>query len=54
LVDGLSEAEVSSVFNNAAWKVIKDALKHARCIYVATFYMQVLKQQMKLTQVKGI
>jgi hypothetical protein len=54
LANGVSEAEASSVFNNAAWKVIKDAFKHARCISVVTYYTQVLKQWMKPTQVKGI
>jgi hypothetical protein len=49
LADGVSEAEGSLVFNNAAWKEIKDAFKHARCISVATYYTQVLKQQMKPT-----
>jgi hypothetical protein len=38
LADGVSEAEANLVFNNAAWKVIKDAFKHARCISVATYY----------------
>jgi hypothetical protein len=42
------------MFNNAALKVIKDTLKHARCTFVATYYTHVLKQQMKPTQVKGI
>jgi hypothetical protein len=42
------------VFNNIARKLIKDAFEHARCIFVATFYTQVLKQEMKPTQVKEI
>jgi hypothetical protein len=54
LANGVSEADAYSVFNNDAWKVIKDAFKHARCISVVTYYMQVLKQEMKPTQVKGI
>jgi hypothetical protein len=29
------------VFNNAARKVIKDVFKHARCIFVASYYTQV-------------
>jgi hypothetical protein len=33
---------------------MKDTFKHARCIFVATYYMQVLKQEMRPTQVKGI
>jgi hypothetical protein len=41
LVDEVSEDEVNLVFNNAAHKVIKDALKHARCISVASYYTQV-------------
>jgi hypothetical protein len=36
LADGVSEDEASLVFNNAAWKVIKNAFKHARCISVTT------------------
>jgi hypothetical protein len=38
LADGISEDEANLVFNNAAWKVIKNAFKHARCICVATYY----------------
>jgi hypothetical protein len=41
LVDGISEDEANLIFNNATQKVIRDAFKHARCISVATFYMQV-------------
>jgi hypothetical protein len=54
LANGVSEADAYSVFNNDAWKMIKDTFKHARCISVVTYYMQVLKQEMKPTQVKGI
>jgi hypothetical protein len=35
-------------------KVIKNAFKHTCCIFVATYYTQMLKQQMKSTQEKGI
>jgi hypothetical protein len=49
LADRVSEADVHSVFKNAAWKVIKDAFKHASYISIATYYTQVLKQQMKST-----
>jgi hypothetical protein len=42
------------MFNNAAWKMIKNAFKQSDCIYVAIYYTQVLKQHMKHTQVKGI
>jgi hypothetical protein len=38
LADGVSEDEAKLAFNNAAWKVIKDAFKHARCISVASYY----------------
>jgi hypothetical protein len=38
LANGVSEDEANLVFNNAAWKVIKDAFKHARCISVASYY----------------
>jgi hypothetical protein len=41
LADGISEDEANLIFNNAAQKVIKDAFKHARCIYVASYYTQV-------------
>jgi hypothetical protein len=54
LANRISEAEASSMFNNVAWKVINDTFKHARCISVATYSMQVLKQQMKPKQVKEI
>jgi hypothetical protein len=30
--------DVNRVFNNATWKVIKDAFKHAHCISVAPYY----------------
>jgi hypothetical protein len=42
-VDKVSEVEASSMFNNAARKVIKDAVKHARLISIVVYYMQVLK-----------
>jgi hypothetical protein len=41
LADDVSEDEANLIFNNAAWKVIKDTFKHARCIYVASYYTQV-------------
>jgi hypothetical protein len=41
LADGVSEGQANLVFNNDAWKVIKDAFKHARCISVASYYTQV-------------
>jgi hypothetical protein len=44
LVDRVIEAEASSVFNNAAWKVIKDAFKHTHLVFMAVYYAQVLKQ----------
>jgi hypothetical protein len=50
LAGGVSKSKASSVFNNAAWKVIKDAFKHARYISIAIYYTQVLKQQMKPTR----
>jgi hypothetical protein len=31
----------NSVFNNATWKVIKDAFNHAHYISVASYYSQV-------------
>jgi hypothetical protein len=53
LADGVSEAEASFVFNNAAWKVIKDTFKHTHYISIAIYVTQVLKQQMKPTHAKG-
>jgi hypothetical protein len=41
LANGVSEEEVNLVFNNATQNVIKDTFKHTRCIYVASYYMQV-------------
>jgi hypothetical protein len=38
LADGVSEDEVNFIFKNATWKVIKNAFKHARCIFVASYY----------------
>jgi hypothetical protein len=43
LLDGVSEAEASSMFNKATRKVMKDAFKHARCISIAIYYTRVLK-----------
>jgi hypothetical protein len=54
LSNGVSEAKASSVFNNVAWKIFRDTFKHALYISAATYYTQVLKQQMKPMQVKGI
>jgi hypothetical protein len=39
LVDSVSEDKTNLVFNNVAWKVIKDAFKHGYCISVASYYM---------------
>jgi hypothetical protein len=41
LTDSISEDETNLIFNNVTWKVIKEALKHARYIYVASNYTQV-------------
>jgi hypothetical protein len=41
LADGVSEVKANLVFNNSTWKVIKDAFKHACCISVVVYYMQV-------------
>jgi hypothetical protein len=41
LADNVSEDEANLVFNNVARKVIKDVFKHARCIFVASYYTQV-------------
>jgi hypothetical protein len=41
LADSVSEDEANLVFNNVARKVIKDVFKHARCIFVASYYTQV-------------
>jgi hypothetical protein len=42
LANGISEDEANLVFNNVAWKVIKDAFKHVRCISVASYYTHVI------------
>jgi hypothetical protein len=39
LADGVSEDEANLFFNHTTQKVIKDALKHAHYIYVASYYM---------------
>jgi hypothetical protein len=49
-VDRFSKVKAGFVFNNTAWKVIKDAFKHARMISIAIYYTQVLKHHMKPTQ----
>jgi hypothetical protein len=41
LADGVSKDEGSLVFNNATWKVIRDAVKHARCMSIASYDTQV-------------
>jgi hypothetical protein len=38
LTNGVSEAKASSVLNNAACNVIKNAFKHTHFISVATYY----------------
>jgi hypothetical protein len=38
LADGVCEDEANLIFNNAAWMVIKDTVKHACCISIATYY----------------
>jgi hypothetical protein len=42
-VDGVTKVVASSVFNKAAWKLIKDAFKHALLVSIAIYYTQVLK-----------
>jgi hypothetical protein len=32
LAGGINEDDANLIFNNATWKVIKDAFKHASCI----------------------
>jgi hypothetical protein len=41
LTDGVTKDEANLVFNNTAWKVIKDAFKHTHCISVASYYTHV-------------
>jgi hypothetical protein len=38
LTDSVSEDEANLIFNNATWKVIKDAFKHVHYISVASDY----------------
>jgi hypothetical protein len=53
LSDGVTDAEVSPVFNNAARRVIKDVFKHAQC-QTTYYHTQVLKQQMKTKDVQNL
>jgi hypothetical protein len=41
LADDISEDEANLIFNNVAWKVIKDAFKHAHFISIVSYYTQV-------------
>jgi hypothetical protein len=54
LAGDVSEDVANIVFNKAALKVIKDAIKHARLVSISMFYTLVLKQVMKPTLVHGI
>jgi hypothetical protein len=54
LAEGVSKDVANIVFNNAARKVIKDAVKHARLVSISVFYTQILKQEMKPTLAHGI
>jgi hypothetical protein len=49
LAEGVSEDVANIIFNKAARKVIKDAIKHARLVSISVFYTQVLKQEMNPT-----
>ena len=42
LVEGISLESANIVFDKAAQKVIKDAIKHARLVFTALYYSQVL------------
>jgi hypothetical protein len=54
LVDGVSKVEVSTVFNNSTPKVIEDAFKHTHPVSITVYYTQMMKQQMKPTQMHDI
>jgi hypothetical protein len=54
LAEGISEDVASIVFNEAARKVIKDAVKHALLVPISVFYTKVMKQEMKPTLAPGI
>jgi hypothetical protein len=54
LAEGVSEDVANIVFNKAALKVIKDAIKHTRLVSISVFYTLVLKQVMKPTLAHGI
>jgi hypothetical protein len=54
LAEGVSKDVANIVFNKAARKVIKDAVKHARLVSISVFYTQILKQEMKPTLAHGI
>jgi hypothetical protein len=42
LVEGISLEAANIVFDKAAWKVIKEAVKHVRLVSVALYYYEVL------------
>jgi hypothetical protein len=46
LAEGVLEDDASLVFNNSAWKVIKDAIQHARCQSFTFHYRRELMQPM--------
>jgi hypothetical protein len=54
LAEGVSEDVAIIVFNKAARKVIKDAVKHTHLVSISVFYTQALMQEMKPTLVHGI
>jgi hypothetical protein len=54
LAEGVSEDVANIVFNKAARKVIKDAVKRACLVSISVFYTQILKQEMKPTLAHGI
>jgi hypothetical protein len=53
LPEGVSEQLATLVFNNSAWKVVKDDFKHARFQTIAYYHRNILKQPMNSRQVKA-
>jgi hypothetical protein len=53
-MEGVNEEMPNIVFNKAAHKVIKDAIKHACIVSTALYYSQVLKQPIKPSQAHNI
>jgi hypothetical protein len=54
LADGVTDAEASLIFNNAAHRVIKDAFKHARYQDITYYHTKVPNQKMKTKDAQNL